>query len=274
MTYSLLLKFEVILLILSSGYILFYAWNYIARVYFNIKKIVSPPSTNNWKNWVIEEENRNAIKVTKNEGASLKREELKKEKKFTEDEKNKLQEIIKKVRVNTSKSYYEAAKSLIVEGLAIDKFNKELNLELAHIYEAEKNYKNAEYIYRDLVELHNDNYEILKKLWYILALQKRFNESITMYEQAHEKNKGDLDVVDLLTDLHYEIGSFEGAYKYVVLSLKQKPRNVDRLVLKAELSLREDKEEEAILSYREVLEMQPYNTDAMDGLRSLWQKIK
>lgn len=274
MTYTLLLKFEVILLLLSGGYILFYIWNYITRVFLNVKKIVSPSPTVNTKNWTGEEENKNIIKVTKNEWESLKREELKKEKKLSEDEKSKLLEVIKKVRVNTSKSYYEAAKSLIVEGLAIDKFNRELNLELAQIYEAEKNYKNAEYIYRDLVELHNDNYEILKKLWYILALQKRFNESIEMYEQAHEKNKWDLDVVDLLTDLHYEIGSFEGAYKYVVLSLKQKPRNVDRLILKAELSLREGKEDEAILSYREVLEMQPYNTDAMDGLRSLGQKLK
>lgn len=274
MTYTLLLKFEVILLLLSGGYILFYIWNYITRVFLNVKKIVSPSTTVNTKNWTGEEENKNIIKVTKNEWESLKREELKKEKKLSEDEKNKLLEVIKKVRVNTSKSYYEAAKSLIVEGLAIDKFNRELNLELAQIYEAEKNYKNAEYICRDLVELHNDNYEILKKLGYILALQKRFNESIEMYEQAHEKNKWDLDVVDLLTDLHYEIGSFEWAYKYVVLSLKQKPRNVDRLVLKAELCLREGKEDEAILSYREVLEMQPYNTDAMDGLRSLGQKLK
>ena len=73
------------------------------------------------------------------------------------------------------------------------------------IYEAEKNFKNAEYVYRDLIEIHNENYEILKKLGYILALQKRYIDSINMYEQAFSKNMGDIEVIDLLTDLHYEI---------------------------------------------------------------------
>jgi hypothetical protein len=36
--------------------------------------------------------------------------------------------------------------------LSIDKYNKELNLELAYIYEKEKKYSNAEYIYKDLLD--------------------------------------------------------------------------------------------------------------------------
>ena len=44
-------------------------------------------------------------------------------------------------------------------------------MELASIYEREKNYKNAQYIYEDLIEKLEDNYEVLKKLAFSLALQ-------------------------------------------------------------------------------------------------------
>ena len=270
MSNSFLLKAEVILLCLSFWYILFYIANRIRHHYGIIKNIVSPSGAKSKQ----PDAPRNVINVKRNDSGQSKTfsEDIKKEKNLSETHKNRLIDIIKKVRVNTSKSYYEAAKSLIVEWLAIDKFNKELNLELAMIYEAEKNFKNAEYVYRDLIEIHNENYEILKKLGYILALQKRYIDSISMYEQAFSKNMGDIEVIDLLTDLHYEIWNYSDAFKYVIMSLKEKPRNIERLILRAELSLREGKQADAVIAYRQVLEMQPYNTDAIDGLRNLGEK--
>lgn len=247
----------------------FYGWNRVYQLYIALIKIVAPQKLKSQPNTPP----KNVINVKRIDSEKAFHVDIKKEKNLSEEHKNRLIDIIKKVRVNSSKSYYEAAKSLIVEGLAIDKFNKELNLELAIIYEAEKNFKNAEYIYRDLIEIHNENTEILKKLGYILALQKRYNESIDMYEEAFSKNMGDVHVIDLLTDLHYEVGNYSSAYKYVIMSLKEKPRSIDRLLLKGELSLREGKQADAVLAYRQVLEMQPYNTDAIDGLRSLGEKI-
>jgi hypothetical protein len=44
-------------------------------------------------------------------------------------------------------------------------------MELAHMYEMEKNYKNAEFIYRDMCLVHKDNTSLLKKLAYIVAMQ-------------------------------------------------------------------------------------------------------
>jgi hypothetical protein len=35
---------------------------------------------------------------------------------------------------------------------------------LAEVYELEKKYKNAEYIYNDILEIHPDNVEVRKKL--------------------------------------------------------------------------------------------------------------
>jgi hypothetical protein len=39
-----------------------------------------------------------------------------------------------------------------------------LNLELAKIYEQEHNYINAEYIYKDLLEVLKVDFEVMKKL--------------------------------------------------------------------------------------------------------------
>jgi tetratricopeptide (TPR) repeat protein len=195
-----------------------------------------------------------------------------KEKNLTPEEKEKLSEIIKRVKLNTSKWYYEKAKALIVEGLAIDKYDTEINLELAYIYEEEKNYKNAEYIYQDLIQVHKTNIVILRKLWYILALQRRFLESIEIYEKVYERDINNLETIDLLVDLYYEIWKYEESFKYLIFSLKEKPRSVERMLLKAELLKRKGKEIEAIEAYKKVLEIQPYNTEAIENLRNMDNK--
>jgi hypothetical protein len=46
----------------------------------------------------------------------------------------------------------------------LDKYNVDLNMELANIYEKEKNYLNAEYIYKDLLEHLKVDFKIMKKL--------------------------------------------------------------------------------------------------------------
>jgi hypothetical protein len=46
-----------------------------------------------------------------------------------------------------------------------------LNLELANIYVKEKNYPNAEYIYKDLLELAKEDLELYKSLAYTYFMQ-------------------------------------------------------------------------------------------------------
>jgi tetratricopeptide (TPR) repeat protein len=61
--------------------------------------------------------------------------------------------------------------------------------------------------------------------------------------------------------------------KYVILSLKSQPRNVERLLLKANLHKKEDKYEQAIKTYKEILDIQPYNTEAFDNVRSIEKRV-
>lgn len=275
---TMIFRIEIITFFLSLWYVFYYLGYKIFWVYFRIKNIVAPekqelPQIVN-EDGTIEEEVKEEKKIMivdkKEEKSDI--DAYTKEKNLTPEEKEKLSEIIKRVKINTSKWYYEKAKSLIVEGLAIDKYDTDLNLELAYMYEEEKNYKNAEYIYQDLIQVHKTNIVILRKLWYILALQRRFFESIEIYEKVYERDVNNLETIDLLVDLHYEIWNYEESFKYLVFSLKEKPRNVDRLLLRADLLKRKWKNEEAIEAYKKVLEVQPYNTEAIENIRNIDNK--
>ncbi|MCH2189165.1 hypothetical protein MK079_05060, partial [Candidatus Gracilibacteria bacterium] len=96
---------------------------------------------------------------------------------ITPEQKSHLSELVKKVQIHIKKGYNDTAKNLIIEGLAICKFHRDLNLELAFLYEQEKNYKNAEYIYNDLLNFYVGDGEIMKKHGYVLVLQDKFEEA-------------------------------------------------------------------------------------------------
>ncbi len=284
---TIIFKIEILTFFLSLWYLFYYLGYKLWEIYFKIKTIVTPKSgekqetiqvqivsedseenpQENLELQDLQEENRPMLVDKKEEKTDV--EAYTKEKNLTPEEKEKLQEIIKRVKMNTSKGYFDTARGLIVEGLAIDKYDTELNLELAHIYEQEKNYKNAEYIYKDLIQVCKNNVVILRKLWYIFALQRRFMESISIYEKVYEKNANDLETIDLLVDLYYEVWNYEETFKFLIISLKEKPRNVERMLLKAELLKRKGKNEEAIESYKKVLEIQPYNSEAIESIRDL-----
>ena len=164
---------------------------------------------------------------------------------------------------------FDTAKSLIIEWLAIDKLNKDLNLELASVYEEEKEYKKWEYIYIDLLDAYKDNFEVLKKLWYNLAIQQRYEESIDVYLKAHNKVKADIEIVEFIADLTYQIKFYKKSLKYIKLFLKQHPRNTEKLKMKAFCYETLGQTLDAINSYKKVLELQPYNSQVQDKLEHL-----
>ncbi|MDD3646239.1 MAG: hypothetical protein PHH06_02400 [Candidatus Gracilibacteria bacterium] len=231
-------------------------------MYFNIKRIVKPDKK------LLQEKADKISELLKNrEEKIIEKHELKQ--KLNEKESKKIAEILKRVDINFSKGYIDTAKSLIIEGLAIDKYNKDLNLSLAKIYENEKEYTKGEYIYIDLLKAYKDNFEILKKLGFNLALQKKFNESINVFIEAYNKRKNDNDVLEILADLTYEMKYYKKSLKFIKLYLKQFPRNTEKLKMKGYCLELLGQTEEAIETYKRVLDLQPYNTKVLEKLKHL-----
>lgn len=180
-----------------------------------------------------------------------------------------IREISKRAQVNISRWYLESAQSLIIEWLALKKDDKDLNLLLADIYEREKRYQNAEYIYRDLLDENNEDEYILQRLWNIYALRWKNNKALDCYESALKSDRGNTEVLDILAHLALELKHHKKALKYANQYLKEKPRHAEKLGIKWYALEKLGKTHEAIKSYREVLQLQPYNTEIQDRIKKL-----
>lgn len=254
------IKLEIIILFLSFIYVLYYLWEEAYRAFFRVKK-------------VIKKEKISTVKTALNKiDLKTKENNYKKEsnaKQLNDEEINQLTDIIKRVRTNSLKWYFDTAKWLIIEWLSIDRFNKDLNLELASIYQREKKYENAELIYKDLLDVLKWDSEVLKKLAYIYALQSKLELSMETYEKLHKKNSADEEVINMLSEISYDLKDYKNSIKYINQYLKFKPRDIDKLNMKAVSfeSLRDFKD--AIEIHRKILDLQPYNTFSRDKIREL-----
>ncbi len=256
---SIFVKIEIIIFFLSFIYAIFFVLEKIYRAYFHVKKIVEPKKSKPRKKKskklkISKQDTQQEVQVVK----------------ISDQDKQKLIDIVKRAKINASKWYFETARHIIVEWLSIDKFNKDLNVELAGIYEKEHNYKNAEFIYKDLIDAIWKDWDVMKKLWMIYALQNKLVDAKDMYQQVHKRKKDDAEVINMLADITFELQDYQQALTYLKLILKDKPRNVDRLLMLAVCFESLEESEDAFETYKKIVELQPYNTLARNKLNELF----
>lgn len=262
MTNIILLKIEIVIFLLSFWFFVYYIVDKFISMYFSIKRIIIPDKK------LLKEKADKISEMIKNRDEKVEeKQEIKH--KLNEKDNKKIAEILKRVDINYTKWYIDTAKWLIIEWLAIDKYNKELNLKLAKIYENEKEYTKWEYIYIDLLKAYKDNFEILKKLWFNLALQRKFDESIKVFIETYNKRKTDNDILEILADLTYEMKYYKKSLKFLKLFLKQFPRNTEKLKMKGYCLEILWQTEDAIEAYKRVLDLQPYNSQVREKLKYL-----
>jgi len=67
----------------------------------------------------------------------------------------------------------------------------------------ERDYHKAEFIYKDLLLVHAEDFEILKKLSYVLTMQEKYDLAIEMYKKALELKQDDMEIINMLAHLYY-----------------------------------------------------------------------
>ena len=245
------LQIEIIVFLLSWVSIIYFIFDKIWRIYFKIKKIVISEDISKQKSAI------NKINL-ESEDNIIKKEDYK-NKKLTESDKVALVEILKKIKVNSFKWSYGDIKYLIIEWLTIDKYNKELNLELASVYESENNYKHAEFIYSDLVQIYPWDIEILKKYAFVCAVENKMENAFKIYEKVYEKQKTDNEILIMLSEIAYKIKKYQKCLKYINFYLVDYPRDLDKLIMKWKCLEETWKKEEALIFYKKVANLYPYN---------------
>lgn len=256
------LKMEIILFLISIFYFIYYVIYKIKNISF--KKQRNP--NNKDLNTIDNKRSSVQIKETK-----FQKEE---EKEMNSDKKVKIAEILRKEAIYYERGDYEAAKWFIVEWLALDKDNKQLNLELANIYNKQSEYKKSEYIYRELIEKQKEDFDLLKKLGFVLALQKKYKDSIRVYKEALWQKESEPWIIDILSDLTFEVEDFEWCIKFAKLTLKDKPRDSEKLQLMAYSYDNLWELENALIYYWKITELQPYNTKILDRIAEIEENIK
>lgn len=259
-----LLQIEIICFFLSFFYILYYTGDRFFLWQYNKKKLALEKTERK----ELLEEKRKAGKKKKDSASHEEKLDIPKTH-ILPEQLEKVREITKRAQINVSRGYYESARSLIIEWLAIKKDDKDLNMLLADVYEREKKYKNAEYIYKDMLEQHSDDEYILQRLWNIYALLGKNKKSFETYQKALQKDRSNTEILDIIAHLGLEIWDFKKAYKYACLYLKEKPRNAEKLGIKWYCLEKMGKKEEAIKAYTQLLQIQPYNSEIGERLREL-----
>ena len=260
---SILLQIEIAVLLLITLYLIYYV------IHFSLKssrKLRSFFGVSKNKNVDVSKQFR--VNVSKSDESSV-QEHSKNKQKLNSGEKLKISELMKKIKINIAKREFDIAKNLIIEWLTIDKFNTELNLELANIYIEEDEYIKAEYIYKDLILVHSEDVVILKKLWYVLSIQEKYALAIEMYKKAHRLDKDDGDICNMLTQLTYYVGDHLGAIKYWKKYLKIKPKNVETMQILASAYEKTQNADKALEVYQSIVELKPYDEEILAHIHRL-----
>lgn len=246
----LLLRIEIFIFILSFTYFLYFIISKIVNTVNFVKKTVKT------KTYTDEELEKTKVKVVTDKNHHVNNYS---KPELSSDNKTQMSELLKKAKLNISKWEYELAKNYIIEWLVIDKFDKNLNIELAEIYIIEENAAKAEYVYKDLLLVHNNDFNILKKLAYVLSLQEKYDMAIEMYKKAHELNKKDFDVINMIWHLIFYKESYEEAIYFLKIYIKNNSRDIDVLMLLWQSYYKLNLLSDSLDMYNKILEIEPYN---------------
>lgn len=154
-------------------------------------------------------------------------------KSLTPEKRAELSDLAKTIRTKIARGELTDARARIIEGLAIDKWNKELNCLLASLYERDNEYRKSELIYKDLVLVHDTDPEIYMKLGFALSIQGKYEIAYEIYKKLLELSDSHVEAAEMLANIAHELGRHEQAVEHARMFLRMHPRNADILTVLA-----------------------------------------
>ena len=180
-----------------------------------------------------------------------------------------LYNLIQQIRTNIARGHIADAKALIVTGLALDKKNRDLNVILAELYELDRQFDKAEYIYKDLAEENPNDTQILEKLANILIIQKRYEIALALYQKIVDLSSETEGNLYIMTHLASELGQTEEKYEYAKRYQKKYPNNPDILGLLAQAEIELWYRQDAIQTLIKLKNLTPYNHEITEMITKL-----
>lgn len=275
------IKLELILLFINLVYIIIHFWVDIINFFKHLKSIVKPNKKEIDSEAIQQVLEKNDIKpideslIEDKKDDPIEDEFSKKTKKIKDDwlskeQKDEISEITRLASTKIQRWEYSDAKAKIIEWLSIDKFNKQLNILLASLYEKDKDYKKAELIYKDLIVLNDHDTEIYLKLGFILSIQSKYEVAYEIYKKLHTIDKSNVEAIEMIANLWHHLWDYENSYNFSKIFLKNNPRSIDILYLQSLNLINLNKRKDALEMLQKVKQLEPYNVK----VKELIDKIK
>lgn len=193
---------------------------------------------------------------------------------LTTQEKADITEALRAARSCIDRGQYDDARLKIIEGLSLDKKQKELNCLLAHIYEKENDFKKAELIYKEMIICYPEDKELYMKLGLTLSLLGKYEIAFEIYRKCLSLDDNNLEAAEMLANLGYQLGYYEDALFYSQKFLKFFPKNFDILYVSA-LSLIQLKQRfEALEALKKLRQLEPYNKNISDLIAKMEMEME
>ncbi len=173
------------------------------------------------------------------------------------------------IRTLIARGMMSEAQTLIVEGLSLSKDHRELNLLLAQIYEQDGQYSSAEYIYKDMAELHSNDIEILEKLANVLIVEKKYTIASEIYKKIHASTGNTETTLYMLTHISNTLGDAKSTLHYAKQYVLQWPKNPEIIALLANIQVTLGLRRDAIETYKHLKNLTPYSSETTETLQKL-----
>lgn len=190
------------------------------------------------------------------------------------DQKQYLTELIKTIKTRIARGEFTEARARIIEGLSIEKFNKDLNCLLASLYEKDRDYKKAELIYKDLILMNDTDPELYLKLGFALSIQGKYEIAYEIYKRLLSLDENSTETVDMLANLGHQLGHHAESNEYAHMFLKKNPHNTDILYLTAINYVNLGERTSALESLKKIRTIDPYNGKIQDLIKKIELEIE
>ncbi len=181
----------------------------------------------------------------------------------------KLAWLVSSVRTLIARGMTTEAQILIVEGLSLDKHHRDLNLLLGQIYEWDGQYPSAEYVYKDMADLHPDDIEILEKLANVLIIEKKYLIASEIYKKILASTGNTETTLYMLTHISNTLDDKEATLQYAKQYVLHWPKNPEIISLLATIQVQLWLRKEAIESYKTLKNLTPYSSETTETLQKL-----
>jgi tetratricopeptide (TPR) repeat protein len=177
--------------------------------------------------------------------------------------------LLRKAEVYAGRKEYPQAEKYLIEALSLDENNKEINKKLALVYLKQQKYPKAELVYLRLIEQGSHDSTVYSNLGLVLYNENRLDMAIKAYQKAIDIDPKRAARYANVGQIYYELQDINSAILYFEQAFKWDNKNIDYMFILAKLYEEKNVKEKAKFFYHKILDIEPYNEEAKEGIRNL-----